>query len=629
VSGSRTLRIGSRGSELALWQARHVQSLLRARFVEEDFPIEIIRTSGDRIQDRALYKVEDKGFFTKEIEEALLSGRIDLAVHSLKDLPTESPAGLTVAAVPEREDAHDVWLSLDGSGPLKAAPNARVATSSLRRRAQLRALRPDLTYEDLRGNVPTRVQKLRDGLYDAVVLARAGLYRLGLLPENAVVLPFEAVLPAPGQGALGIQTRSDDLAARSRAAVLQDDDALWAVTAERAFLGRLQGGCLVPVGAHAVVRGDRLCLAGMVADLSGAPIFRGEEERVLVGSSVGSAVTLENGARGAGLHEATALGISLADRLLAEGAGPVLEAVREYLRREVGSGGSVARPAAPADRGEGPDQPLRGRNILLTREEEGGGGLAALLTASGAVVRNLPFTRTEPPQDREPLLRVVRDLPAYDYVVLTSPRAVKALADLDLVLDDGSTDSRPRWACVGPATASALRRLIGIEADLVPRQFDAANLSLAITRLEVPRMAAPSGRGLRVLFPAAENAGSDLPESLRRAGMEVTRVTAYRTVPALPAPEELLPPGEAAHWDAVVFTSGLVVQLFLDLLYAQMDHPAAVSWLEANHPAVLGRTAAEALRSAGVRSVRRAPRPTTEDLAATLVTALTRRDRRN
>lgn len=318
--------IGTRGSELALWQARHIQERLAALFPGEEFPLEIIRTQGDRIQDHALYKIEDKGFFTKEIEAALLSGHIDIAVHSLKDLPTDSPDGLLLGAIPPREDAHDVWIAADGSGPLDLPTGARVGTSSLRRQAQLRALRIDLTFVDLRGNVPSRLRRLGEGTCDAIVLARAGLHRLGLLPEQAMILPFEWMLPAPGQGALGVQVRSTDAATRTRAAALDDPPTRLSVTAERAFLGRLQGGCLVPVGAHAAwidpaaeplapAQGRRLRLRGVVADLPGDPIFRDERDGVVTDEA-----------------SAVALGCEMADAMTVAGAGPLLQRVREFLR---------------------------------------------------------------------------------------------------------------------------------------------------------------------------------------------------------------------------------------------------------------------------------------------------------
>ncbi len=314
---SRTIRIGTRGSQLALWQARHVQSLLAVHHPGREFPIEIIKTQGDRIQDRALYRVEDKGFFTKELEDALLDERIDLAVHSLKDLPTELPEALVIAAIPAREDPHDVWLARDGSSLADAPAGARVGTSSLRRQAQLRALRPDLVPVDLRGNVPTRLQKLEEGVYHAIVLARAGLHRLGLLPPQAQVLPFEQILPAPGQGALGVEVRAVDEKTRQIVGSLDDTAARLEVTAERALLHALQGGCLVPVGAHARWAGGSLELAGVVAALSGEPLLR---------SSATMAVSSE--------EEARDLGARVASELISAGAGPLLDEVRGSVRKQ-------------------------------------------------------------------------------------------------------------------------------------------------------------------------------------------------------------------------------------------------------------------------------------------------------
>ncbi len=315
------LVIGSRGSDLALWQAHHVQGLLRALQPGLDCPIEIIKTEGDHLSEQTSSAAgwaaaDGKGFFTKELEEALLARRIDLAVHSLKDLPTVSPAGLSVAAIPEREDPHDVWLGK--LGPREIAPGAKIGTSSLRRKAQLRAFRPDLEYEDLRGNVPTRVRKLNEGRYDAIVLARAGLFRLGLLPEGAHALDFALVLPAPGQGALGIQTRDEDSPVRHLAARLEDRSARLAVTAERALLQRLEGGCLVPVGAHAELRSGRLTLDGMVASLDGTRVLR-EADAVELSA-------LDSGGQGgdAALEAARALGEKLGETLIARGADRIL-----------------------------------------------------------------------------------------------------------------------------------------------------------------------------------------------------------------------------------------------------------------------------------------------------------------
>lgn len=328
------LIIGSRGSDLALWQARHVQAMLLEHHPGIECPIEIIRTQGDAITDRPLQSIADgKGFFTKELEEALLAGRIDLAVHSLKDLPTVSPEGLQVAAIPRREDPHDVWLG--SKGPREIQPGARIGTASLRRKAQLRAFRPDLMFEDLRGNVPTRVRKLTEGQFDAVVLARAGLFRLGLLPPDAHELPFEILLPAPAQGALGIQTRSDDTRVRQLVGVLEDSEARLAVTAERALLNRLEGGCLVPVGAFALLRDENegrrvLHLDAMVASLDGTEVLRADAQGVLpearpAGEGANRDADAEAGGRS--VEAARLLGVRLAEDLLARGADRILSQV--------------------------------------------------------------------------------------------------------------------------------------------------------------------------------------------------------------------------------------------------------------------------------------------------------------
>src|ERR1051326_8119808 len=250
------LVIGSRGSQLALWQAKWIGARLAER--GQETRIEIIKTTGDKITDVPLAKVGTKGLFTKEIEEALLDGRIDLAVHSLKDLPTEIPTGLTIAAIPQREDARD---ALVGARLSDLPAGAKVGTSSLRRAAQLRAVRPDLVIESVRGNLDTRVRKRDEGQYVAIVLAVAGLTRLGWADRIAEILQPDVMCPAVGQGALGIETRTEG-AAREICGALDHGPTRAAVTAERAVLASLGGGCQVPIGAYAELAGSALRLSG-------------------------------------------------------------------------------------------------------------------------------------------------------------------------------------------------------------------------------------------------------------------------------------------------------------------------------------------------------------------------------
>lgn len=289
------LVIASRGSQLALWQARWVERQLAQ--AGQESRIEIIKTTGDKITDVPLAQVGGKGLFTKEIEEALLDGRADLAVHSLKDLPTELPAGLVLAAVPPREDPRDAMVGRR----LADLPNgAKVGTSSLRRAAQLRQRRPDMVIESVRGNLDTRLRKLDEGRYDAIVLASAGLKRLGWSGRIAELLPPGVMCPAVGQGALAIETREAG-AGRAACAVLDDAATRFAVTAERGVLAALGGGCQVPIGAHAIVEDGRLRIQAVVVAPDGRDLVRGEHEGAAseaerIGSALGADL-LERGAR--------------------------------------------------------------------------------------------------------------------------------------------------------------------------------------------------------------------------------------------------------------------------------------------------------------------------------------------
>jgi hydroxymethylbilane synthase len=278
------LIIGSRGSKLALWQAHWVRDRLAAAGFEIE--IRIIKTTGDKLQAmvpgellpasmaQTVAEAGSKGLFIKEIEEALRAGEIDVAVHSLKDLPTEQPAGLTLAAVPQREDARDVFISRNGKGVENLPPGARVATSSLRRQTQLRALRPDFVYTAMRGNLDTRLRKLERGDCEALVLAAAGVHRLGLAERITSYFGLDQMCPAVGQGALGIEIRADDRRAREAVAHLDHLATHQGVRAERAVLRRLGGGCQVPIAAHAVVEDGHLRLQGLVANLGGTHIIR-------------------------------------------------------------------------------------------------------------------------------------------------------------------------------------------------------------------------------------------------------------------------------------------------------------------------------------------------------------------
>ena len=302
---SRPLVIGSRGSKLALWQAEQARERLQALNPQIEVHIEIIKTTGD-VKNDPLSVIGGKGVFTKELEDALLDGRIDIAVHSLKDLPTLLPDGLSIAAICEREDPRDALVLRAGieNGSLLHLPEgAIVGTSSQRRLAQLKALRSDVVVRDLRGNVDTRIRKLDEGQYDAVILASAGLVRLGLQDRISARIAISEMLPAVGQGAIAIETRSDNEFALQNASRLDHRKTRIACLAERAFLRGLGGGCQLPIAAHAVLDGDILKLDGLVAKPDGSKILRA--------SSSGT--------------DPEALGSQLAAKLSAQGAGGLLQ----------------------------------------------------------------------------------------------------------------------------------------------------------------------------------------------------------------------------------------------------------------------------------------------------------------
>jgi hydroxymethylbilane synthase len=309
TSPMAAVRIGTRGSALALWQAQHVRELLLRVWPGLTVGIEILKTQGDATLDTPLPQIGGKGVFTAELEAALRSGAIDLAVHSLKDLPTDESKGLTIGAIPERANPHDALVSRGGHTIETLPARASVGTSSRRRAAQLLVARPDLRMLDIRGNVDTRLRKVMaaDGPYDAIVLALAGLDRLGRRDEISQQLPLETMLPAPGQGALAVQCR-DDAASHKLLAPLAHRATTLAVTAERAFLAALGGGCAVPVAAYAEVRQRRLTLRGRVTAPDGSRQVD---------------VSLEGGASAKG---ALALGQQLATMALAQHADELLEA---------------------------------------------------------------------------------------------------------------------------------------------------------------------------------------------------------------------------------------------------------------------------------------------------------------
>lgn len=300
-----TINIGTRDSKLALWQAEWVRSKLEEVYPEQHFELIPVKTKGDKILDVPLAKIGDKGLFTKELEQALLDNEIDLAVHSLKDLPTILPTGLMLTAFCQREEPRDVFLSKNGIRIEDLPSGAMIGTSSLRRKAQLQHLRPDLRFADLRGNLQTRWQKLQNSELDGIVLAAAGVKRLGWEDRITQVIPTDWVLPAVGQGCITVEISANRTDMIRMLSSLNDPETEKAVLAERSLMRRLEGGCQVPIGALAEVRGNTVVLTGMVASLDGKALLRTEVKGV----------------------DAVQVGLEAADNLLEQGAKAILEAI--------------------------------------------------------------------------------------------------------------------------------------------------------------------------------------------------------------------------------------------------------------------------------------------------------------
>lgn len=459
--------MATRGSKLALAQSRLAVEALQRRHPEHEFVLETLQTRGDREQSLPLTEAPQEGVFVRELEAAILEGRAELAVHSLKDLPTTETAGLVLAAYLPRADARDVLVSREG-GALESLPaGARVGTGSPRRVAQLLARRPDLRAVPIRGNVDTRLRKLAEGAVDGVVLAAAGVERLGRASEVTQSLPFEVMLPAPGQGALVVQAATGTEAAKVASAI--DDRATRrAVEAERNVLRGLGGGCLSAVGAYATLDGSELSLQAVVLAEDGRRVIRATargEDAIVVGEVIRS--------------------------LRAQGSSDLLGAARR------------------------PDQPLRGLRVMVTRGDSQAEGLSRMLQERGAEVVRCPTIVIEPLALD---LSRYQPLDRYGWIIFTSANGVERFFEL-LIGAAIPFPAGARSAAIGPETAARLRQH-GIEPALVPERFVAEDLAEALPAALV--------RGQRVLLPRAAGARDVLPERLRNQGAQVDVIETYR-----------------------------------------------------------------------------------------------------
>ena len=521
--------MATRGSKLALAQSRLAVQALERRHPEHEFTLEPLQTQGDRQQSLPLTEAPQEGVFVKELEAAVLEGRAELAVHSLKDLPTRETSGLTLAAYLPRADARDVLISRHGGALESLPPGARVGTGSPRRVAQLLARRPDLRPVRIRGNVDTRLKKLADGLVDGVLLAAAGLERLGRTGEVTQSLPFEVMLPAPGQGALVVQARSATEAAKIAAAV--DDVATRrAVEAERAVLRGLGGGCLSAVGAYAKVEGSELSLEAVVLAEDGSRVIRA-------------------GGRG----EDSAVVIEVVSALRAQGSTRMLGVDVDDEER----------------------QPLLGLRVMVTRGDSQAEGLSRMLEERGAEGVRCPTILIEPlPVD----LSRYAPLERYQWLIFTSANGVERFFEL-LGAAAIAFPAGARSAAIGPETAARLRQH-GVEPALVPERFVAEDLAEALPAELV--------RGSRVLLPRAAGARELLPERLRAQGAWVDVVETYRAQMPPGLAERL--PAALDGTDVVTLTSSSTARNFAAALGPK---GGAGQWLTACIGPITAATAGE------------------------------------
>ena len=469
-------RMGTRGSDLARTQTGMVARMIEAL---TDIPIEtiIIKTRGDRIQDVPLDQIDGKGFFTKEIEDALLNNEIDIAVHSLKDLPTQSPPGLTIAAIPEREDPADLLLVreeiFDNSQPFGLPQNAIVGTSSRRRALQMQDLRPDIEINDLRGNVPTRIRKLVEGRYDAIVIAHSGYRRLGLTPEKYKAIPLKAdeMLPAPGQGALAIQTRDSDSELISLLEQLHHVPTATAVDAERSLLDLLGGGCGMPLGTLATAENGSITLRAALGSDEWLPGDPALLHRVRV--------------NGADAHEAA-------------------DSAKSALGNGFETGGSRTR--------------IKATRVFMPVIENGAADNESIFAGLPVEFISLPLLEIVPIVSQKRIEEIQSHLGSYDWIVFSSANAVKLFFDAFKI----GAENTPKIACVGPDTKRSIEEA-GYKVDFVPTVFNGDALATEF-------IATNTERKQKILLPRPDKMGSRLEAMLSDAGYSVESIIMYSKI---------------------------------------------------------------------------------------------------
>lgn len=554
------LVLGTRGSALAMWQAQAVRDALATRFPALAIDVHVIRPEGDIDKTSSLLKIGGRGVFASALQQALLDGEIDVAVHSAKDVPTIEPAGLAIAAFPEREDARDAVVSRHGVGLAQLPDLPVIGTSSRRRAVQVQAIRPDATIIDLRGNIDNRLRKAESLEYDAVILAAAGLARMGWEDRIVEYLPFDRFVPSPGQGALAIETRADPDPAYAVARALDSPDVSLAVGIEREFLRSMGGGCTTPIGAHVEVESDVVTLWAMMAADDGSSMRR-------------QLFTLD---RATALHDAR------------EAASGMMKDLGE-------------KPAANDDspRPPGNRSPLAGKNVVVTGTGRLVDSLERAFRPEGADVITAPTLDILPSSTPSALKEALEgaEQGRFDWLVVTSQQSVPALSAFGACRLGGKV----RIAAVGASTARALRAA-GFDVDLTPDDQTGPGL------VEAFRILGATGSSALCLL--GSTASETVPVGLKASGMAVTRVESYQSRPVDRIADDVRQAVRSGRVDLVVFASPLTVQTLTSQLGADLAALSGACLV------AMGATTRRAMERANLPVHAVADEPTSEGIVA-------------
>ncbi len=524
------IRIGTRGSQLALYQAYRVKDALEAKYPELTFEIVVIKTKGDKILDVPLSKIGDKGLFTKELEIAMFNHEIDMAVHSLKDLPTVFPEGTKLGAVLERASAFDALVTKDQRTFEELTSEDIIATSSLRRKAQLLKLNPNLTIVEIRGNVNTRIRKMEEGYCSAMIMAAAGLQRLGMDEHISEVLSPDKMIPACAQGAIAIEILEKDQEIENLLNGINHPETMITSGAERTFLRTLEGGCQIPVGSHSEIEGNTFTITGFISNLDGS-------------------VFIKDSASGP-VEDAHTIANKLAEKLLNDGGKTVLDTIKANIAPQTG------------------ELPLKGKTIISTRPVEVGDDLSQLLKAKGANVIEAPMIRIETAVLSDSEKAVLKDLQKFNWVFFTSKNGVIHFFKQLIEINGNTTlPETLKIAVIGEKTAAELD-YYGYGPQYISPEATAEEFVAAFKKEYHPE-------GQQLLLALGNIAGTKLEEQLSEKN-DITRLNVYNTLPPVTPGENVQRLIQNNQYNCILFTSPSTVQNFHALMGRDLATPPII-----------------------------------------------------